>query len=153
MQKICKRKRSVFSKVNISANLWRIFTKNFLVKGLAKLFKKHQNHFPVFSTVWRIFAKKQKNTPFFARKSSKNQHIDFFENCYNEPLGPQLWFTFYAKSTPIDSFRMKIRKNQKWVIFWPIFAFFEVFAHFCPHVLNIFSGSKFLMKLEVHRLP
>ena len=86
--KISQIKRSVFSTLNFSAVCRRIFKKFYMVKGLGKLFKKHLNHFPVFFTVWRIFAKNQKITPFFARKSPNIQPFNFSENCCNESLGP-----------------------------------------------------------------
>ena len=47
---------------------------------------------------------------------------------------------------------MKIRKNQKWVIFWPIFAFFEVFAHFLSRIWTTLVGHHFFWILRFIRI-
>ena len=108
--------------------------------------------FPYFSPFGR-FLQKTKKLPLFLTENLQHcEPIDFFENRSNRPLGPQLWFTFYAKSDPIDSFRMKIRKNQKWVIFWPIFAFFEVFAHFLSCMWTTLVGHHFFWILRSIRI-
>ena len=108
--------------------------------------------FPYFSP-FGGFLQKTKKLPLFLTENPQHcEPIDFFENRSNRPLGPQLWFTFYAKSDPIDSFRVKIRKNQKWVIFWPIFAFFDVFAHFLSRIWTTLVGHHFFWILRSIRI-
>ena len=80
----------------------------------------------------------------FARKSPTIEPNNFFENCSREPLGPQVSSTFYAKSIPRDSFRMKICKNQKLgkiAVFLQNFQFFEIFSRiYCTTLI----GQNFL---------
>ena len=80
----------------------------------------------------------------FARKSPTIKPNNFFENRSGEPLGPQVSFTFYAKSSPQASFMVKIRKNQKLrkiAVFLQNFQFFQIFSRiYCTTLV----GQNFL---------
>ena len=116
-----------------------------MVKGLGKLFKKHPNNFPVFSTVWRIFAKNKKKvekTANFCQKIPDYPTQQFFWKSLRRTVRSSSFIHFLCKKYPpsllLHENPQKPKMKEKSCFFGKIFSFFKFF----PAFLEYFFGVK-----------